>query len=70
MSNIETIRGNSVNKINAEAHTVEFQNGDGVAYHKLLLAIEGVARHLPNFDTLGKHILPYVLWKNHRHWFP
>jgi len=31
MSNIETIRGNSVNKINAEAHTVEFQNGDGVA---------------------------------------
>nr|WP_166167685.1 hypothetical protein [Acinetobacter sp. SA01] len=46
MSNIETIRGNSVNKINAEAHTVELQNGDGVAYHKLLLVTAGIGCHL------------------------
>ena len=53
---VEHIRGNGVVKINAEAHTVELQNGDVVAYDKLLLATGGAARRLPNFDALGKHV--------------
>lgn len=53
---VETIRGNGVMKINAEAKTVELLNGDVVAYDKLLLATGGVARRLPNFDALGKHV--------------
>lgn len=53
---VETIRGNGVAKINAEAKTVELLNGDVVAYDKLLLATGGAARRLPNFDTLGKHV--------------
>ncbi|GAA5180397.1 phenylpropionate dioxygenase ferredoxin reductase subunit [Acinetobacter kookii] len=53
---VETIRGNGVVKINAEAKTVELQNGDLVAYDKLLLATGGAARRLPNFDALGKHV--------------
>ena len=53
---VETIRGNGVVKINAEAKTVELQNGDVVAYDKLLLATGGAARRLPNFDALGKHV--------------
>ncbi|WP_349927787.1 3-phenylpropionate/cinnamic acid dioxygenase ferredoxin--NAD(+) reductase subunit [Acinetobacter sp. A1-4-2] len=53
---VTTIRGNGVAKINAEAHTVELQNGDVVAYDKLLLATGGAARRLPNFDALGKHV--------------
>ena len=51
-----TIRGNGVVKINATAKTVELQNGDVVAYDKLLLATGGAARRLPNFDALGKHV--------------
>ena len=53
---VETIRGNGVVKINAEAKTVELLNGDVVAYDKLLLATGGAARRLPNFDALGKHV--------------
>ncbi|TSH76032.1 FAD-dependent oxidoreductase [Acinetobacter sp. RF15A] len=53
---VEHIRGNGVVKINAEAHTVELQNGDVVAYDKLLLATGGAARRLPNFDALGKYV--------------
>ncbi len=53
---VETIRGNGVVKINADAKTVELQNGDLVAYDKLLLATGGAARRLPNFDALGKHV--------------
>ena len=53
---VETIRGNGVMKINAEAKTVELLNGDVVAYDKLLLATGGTARRLPNFDALGKHV--------------
>ena len=53
---VTTIRGNGVAKINAEAHTVELQHGDVVAYDKLLLATGGAARRLPNFDALGKHV--------------
>ena len=53
---VETIRGNGVMKINAEANTVELLNGDVVAYDKLLLATGGAARRLPNFDALGKHV--------------
>ena len=53
---VEHIRGNGVVKINAEAHTVELQNGDVVAYDKLLLATGGAARRLPNFDALGEHV--------------
>lgn len=53
---VETIRGNGVMKINAEAKTVELLNGDVVAYDKLLLATGGAARRLPNFDALGKHV--------------
>ncbi|MGE4315402.1 3-phenylpropionate/cinnamic acid dioxygenase ferredoxin--NAD(+) reductase subunit [Acinetobacter sp.] len=53
---VETIRGNGVVKINVEAKTVELQNGDLVAYDKLLLATGGAARRLPNFDVLGKHV--------------
>ena len=53
---VETIRGNGVAKINAEAKTVELLNGDVVAYDKLLLATGGTARRLPNFDALGKHV--------------
>ncbi|MGE8540510.1 MAG: 3-phenylpropionate/cinnamic acid dioxygenase ferredoxin--NAD(+) reductase subunit [Acinetobacter sp.] len=53
---VETIRGNGVAKINAEAKNVELQNGDVVAYDKLLLATGGAARRLPNFDALGKHV--------------
>ena len=41
---VETIRGNGVVKINADAKTVELQNGDAVAYDKLLLATGGAAR--------------------------
>lgn len=51
-----TIRGNGVVKINSDAKTVELQNGDVVAYDKLLLATGGAARRLPNFDALGKHV--------------
>ena len=51
-----TIRGNGVVKINATAKTVELQNGDVVAYDKLLLATGGAARRLPKFDALGKHV--------------
>ena len=51
-----TIRGNGVVKINATAKTVELQNGDVVAYDKLLLATGGAARRLTNFDALGKHV--------------
>lgn len=54
--NVEVIRGNGVVKINAEAKTIELQNGDVVAYDKLLLATGGAARRLPNFDALGKHV--------------
>ena len=53
---VETIRGNGVKSINAEAHSVELQNGDVVAYDKLLIATGGAARRLPNFDALGKHV--------------
>lgn len=53
---VETIRGNGVMKINAEAKTVELLNGDVVAYDKLLFATGGAARRLPNFDALGKHV--------------
>ena len=53
---VETIRGNGVMKINAEAKMVELLNGDVVAYDKLLLATGGAARRLPNFDALGKHV--------------
>lgn len=53
---VETIRGNGVMKINAEAKTVELLNGDVIAYDKLLLATGGAARRLPNFDALGKHV--------------
>ncbi|MFZ7813464.1 3-phenylpropionate/cinnamic acid dioxygenase ferredoxin--NAD(+) reductase subunit [Acinetobacter lwoffii] len=53
---VDTIRGNGVAKINAEAKTVELLNGDVVAYDKLLLATGGAARRLPNFDALGKHV--------------
>ena len=51
-----TIRGNGVVKINSDAKTVELQNGDVVAYDKLLLATGGAARRLPNFDALGKNV--------------
>lgn len=51
-----TIRGNGVVKISATAKTVELQNGDVVAYDKLLLATGGAARRLTNFDALGKHV--------------
>ncbi|MGE8560775.1 MAG: 3-phenylpropionate/cinnamic acid dioxygenase ferredoxin--NAD(+) reductase subunit [Acinetobacter sp.] len=54
--NVEVIRGNGVVKINPEAHSIELQNGDVVAYDKLLLATGGAARRLPNFDALGKHV--------------
>jgi 3-phenylpropionate/trans-cinnamate dioxygenase ferredoxin reductase component len=53
---VEHIRGNGVQKINADAKTIELQNGDVVAYDKLLLATGGAARRLPNFDALGKHV--------------
>ncbi len=53
---VETIRGNGVQKIDATAKTVELQNGDVVAYDKLLLATGGAVRRLPNFDALGKHV--------------
>lgn len=53
---VTTIRGNGVTQINATAKTVELQNGDVVAYDKLLLATGGAARRLPNFDALGKHV--------------
>ena len=53
---VEHIRGNGVVKIDATAKTVQLQNGDVVAYDKLLLATGGAARRLPNFDALGKHV--------------
>lgn len=53
---VEVIRGNGVVKINIDAKTVELQNGDVVAYNKLLLATGGAARRLPDFDALGKHV--------------
>lgn len=53
---VEIIRGNGVVKINIDAKTVELQNGDVVAYNKLLLATGGAARRLPDFDALGKHV--------------
>ena len=54
--NVDVIRGNGVVKINPEDHNIELQNGDVVAYDKLLLATGGAARRLPNFDALGKHV--------------
>lgn len=53
---VEVIRGNGVAKINPEQHSIELQNGDVIAYDKLLLATGGAARRLPNFDALGKHV--------------
>ena len=53
---VEVIRGNGVVNINSEAKTVDLQNGDSVAFDKLLLATGGAARRLPNFDVLGKHV--------------
>lgn len=53
---VEVIRGNGVVNINSEAKTVDLQNGDSVAFDKLLLATGGAARRLPNFDALGKHV--------------
>ena len=53
---VEVIRGNGVVKINSEAKTVDLQNGDSVAFDKLLLATRGAARRLLNFDALGKHV--------------
>ena len=53
---VEVIRGNGVVKINSEAKTIDLQNGDCVAFDKLLLATGGAARRLPNFDVLGKHV--------------
>ena len=53
---VEVIRGNGVVKINSEAKTIDLQNGDCVAFDKLLLATGGAARRLPNFDALGKHV--------------
>ncbi|MDY6482255.1 3-phenylpropionate/cinnamic acid dioxygenase ferredoxin--NAD(+) reductase subunit [Acinetobacter faecalis] len=53
---VEVIRGNGVVKINSEAKTIDLQNGDSVAFDKLLLATGGAARRLPNFDALGKHV--------------
>ena len=53
---VEVIRGNGVVKINSEAKTVDLQNGDSVAFDKLLLATGGAARRLLNFDALGKHV--------------
>lgn len=54
--NVDHIVGNGAVKINAEAHSIELQNGDVLAYDKLLLATGGAARRLPNFDALGKHV--------------
>ena len=53
---VEVIRGNGVVKINSEAKIIDLQNGDSVAFDKLLLATGGAARRLPNFDALGKHV--------------
>ena len=53
---VEVIRGNGVVKINSEAKIIDLQNGDSVAFDKLLLATGGAARRLPNFDVLGKHV--------------
>lgn len=53
---VDVIRANGVVNINAEAHSIELQNGDVLAYDKLLLATGGAARRLPNFDALGKHV--------------
>ncbi len=53
---VEVIRGKGVVKINSEAKTIDLQNGDSVAFDKLLLATGGAARRLPNFDALGKHV--------------
>lgn len=53
---VEVIRGNGVVKINSETKTIDLQNGDSVAFDKLLLATGGAARRLPNFDALGKHV--------------
>ncbi len=53
---VEHIRGNGVVKINAKEKTVELKNGEIIAFDKLLLATGGVARRLPNFDALGKHV--------------
>ena len=53
---VEVIRGNGVVNINSEAKTVDLQNGDSVAFDKLLLATGGAARRLLNFDALGKHV--------------
>lgn len=54
--NVDVIRNNAVVKLNPEQHSIELQNGDVVAYDKLLLATGGAARRLPNFDALGKHV--------------
>ena len=54
--NVDVIRGNTVVKINPQQHNIELQNGDVIAYDKLLLATGGAARRLPDFDALGKHV--------------
>ena len=54
--NVDVIRGNAVVKINPQQHNIELQNGDVIAYDKLLLATGGAARRLPDFDALGKHV--------------
>ena len=38
--NVDVIRNNAVVKLNPEQHSIELQNGDVVAYDKLLLATE------------------------------
>jgi 3-phenylpropionate/trans-cinnamate dioxygenase ferredoxin reductase component len=54
--NVDVIRNNAVVKLDPEQHRIELQNGDVIAYDKLLLATGGAARRLPNFDALGKHV--------------
>lgn len=54
--NIDVVRDNGVKKINAEAHSVELQNGEVLHFDKLLLATGGSARRLPYLDALGKHV--------------
>ncbi|MDQ9010748.1 FAD-dependent oxidoreductase [Acinetobacter gerneri] len=54
--NVEVIRGNAVQKIHAEDHSIVLANGERLSYDKLLLATGGAARRLPYLDALGKHI--------------
>lgn len=54
--NVQFIRHQAVTALFPAEHRIELQNGDSIAYSKLLLATGGSARRLPMLDALGQQV--------------